>query len=69
MSSGIKVTADGTHALATVEPCKYFSDDGSVYLIRPYAVRRDVIAEQKAEVDDFSVFKGFSDTPFLIFTG
>ena len=33
MSSGIKVTTDGTHALATVEPCKYFSDDGSVYLI------------------------------------
>ena len=33
MSSGIKVTADGTHALAAVEPCKYLSDDGSVYFI------------------------------------
>ena len=69
MSSGIKVTADGTHALAAVEPCKYLSDDSSVHLIHPYAVRRDVLAKQKAEVDDFSVFKGFSDTPFLIFTG
>ena len=59
MSSGIKVTADGTHALAAVEPCKYLSDDGSVLLIHLNAVRRDVIAEQKAEVDDFSVFKGF----------
>ena len=69
MSSGIKVTANGTHALAAVEPCKYLSDDGSVLLIHLNAVRCDVIAEQKAEVDDFSVFKGFSDTSFLIFTG
>lgn len=69
MSSGIKVTADGTHALAAVEPCKYLSDDGSVRLVHPYAVRCDVIAEQKAEVNNFSIFKGFSDTSFLIFTG
>ena len=69
MSSGIKVSADGAHALAVVKPFEYLSDDGSVLLIHLNAVRCDVIAEQKAEVDDFSVLKEFSDTPFLIFAG
>ena len=69
MTSGIKVTADGTHALAAVEPCEYLSDDGGVLLVHLNAVRRDVIAEQKTEVNNLSVFKGFSNTPFLIFTG
>ena len=64
MSSGIKVTADGTHALAAVEPCNYFSDDGGVLLVHLNAVRRDVIAEQKSEIDYLTVSKAFRTRHF-----